>query len=55
MADRTFLEPSFLALSHDEKIFSRFDRMVSLRDGRIEATGYPPGGRRLSEQADSTS
>jgi ABC-type nitrate/sulfonate/bicarbonate transport system ATPase subunit len=26
-----------LVVTHDEKIFDRFDRMVSLRDGRIEA------------------
>jgi putative ABC transport system ATP-binding protein len=26
-----------LVVTHDEKIFSRFDRLVSLRDGRIEA------------------
>lgn len=26
-----------LVVTHDDKIFSRFDRLVSLRDGRIEA------------------
>ncbi len=26
-----------LVVTHDEKIFSRFDRLVSLRDGRVEA------------------
>jgi putative ABC transport system ATP-binding protein len=31
-------EASIITVTHDEKIFSRFDRMVSLRDGRIEAT-----------------
>jgi putative ABC transport system ATP-binding protein len=28
-----------LVVTHDEKIFDRFDRMVGLRDGRIEAVG----------------
>jgi putative ABC transport system ATP-binding protein len=28
---------AILVVTHDEKIFDRFDRMVSLRDGRIEA------------------
>jgi putative ABC transport system ATP-binding protein len=32
-------EAAVVTVTHDEKIFSRFDRMVSLRDGRIEATG----------------
>lgn len=30
-----------LVVTHDEKIFSRFDRLVSLRDGRIEAETRP--------------
>ncbi|MCB4823361.1 ABC transporter ATP-binding protein [Roseicella aerolata] len=30
-----------LVVTHDEKIFSRFDRLVSLRDGRIEAESRP--------------
>jgi putative ABC transport system ATP-binding protein len=30
-----------LVVTHDDKIFARFDRMVSLRDGRIEAAGLP--------------
>ena len=32
-------EAAVVTVTHDEKIFSRFDRKVSLRDGRIEATG----------------
>jgi putative ABC transport system ATP-binding protein len=28
---------SVLVVTHDDKIFARFDRLVSLRDGRIEA------------------
>ncbi|HWT07767.1 MAG TPA: ABC transporter ATP-binding protein, partial [Roseomonas sp.] len=28
---------AILVVTHDEKIFDRFDRMVALRDGRIEA------------------
>ncbi|WP_137128217.1 ABC transporter ATP-binding protein [Roseomonas sp. HF4] len=28
-----------LVVTHDEKIFDRFDRIVGLRDGRIEAVG----------------
>ncbi len=30
-------QAAVLVVTHDEKIFARFDRMVSLRDGRIEA------------------
>jgi len=30
-------QAAILVVTHDEKIFDRFDRMVSLRDGRIEA------------------
>jgi putative ABC transport system ATP-binding protein len=30
-----------LVVTHDEKIFDRFDRMISLRDGRIESTTRP--------------
>lgn len=30
-----------LVVTHDEKIFDRFDRLVSLRDGRIEASAPP--------------
>jgi putative ABC transport system ATP-binding protein len=30
-----------LVVTHDDKIFSRFDRLVSLRDGRIEAEERP--------------
>lgn len=29
-------EAAILVVTHDEKIYDRFDRMVSLRDGRIE-------------------
>ncbi len=29
-------EASIVTVTHDEKIFSRFDRLVSLRDGRID-------------------
>jgi putative ABC transport system ATP-binding protein len=29
-------QAAILVVTHDEKIFDRFDRMVSLRDGRIE-------------------
>ena len=28
---------AILVVTHDEKIFDRFDRMVNLRDGRIES------------------
>jgi putative ABC transport system ATP-binding protein len=28
-------------VTHDDKIFSRFDRLVSLRDGRIEGELRP--------------
>ena len=27
---------TLLVVTHDDKIFGRFDRLVSLRDGRIE-------------------
>jgi putative ABC transport system ATP-binding protein len=30
-----------LVVTHDDKIFARFDRLVSLRDGRIEAEARP--------------
>jgi putative ABC transport system ATP-binding protein len=30
-------EAAVLVVTHDEKIFDRFDRMVALRDGRIDA------------------
>ena len=30
-------QAAILVVTHDEKIFDRFDRLVSLRDGRIEA------------------
>ena len=32
-------QAAILVVTHDEKIFDRFDRMVALRDGRIEAAG----------------
>ena len=30
------LETAIVVVSHDEKVFSRFDRMLHLRDGRLE-------------------
>jgi putative ABC transport system ATP-binding protein len=30
-------QAAVLVVTHDEKIFDRFDRMVALRDGRIDA------------------
>lgn len=33
-----------LVVTHDDKIFGRFDRLVSLRDGRIEAETRPAAG-----------
>lgn len=35
---------SVLVVTHDEKIFGRFDRLVNLRDGRIEAETRPATG-----------
>jgi putative ABC transport system ATP-binding protein len=32
-------QAAILVVTHDEKIFDRFDRMVSLRDGRVEEVG----------------
>ncbi len=32
-------DAAIVVVTHDDKIFSRFDRMVSLRDGRIEQEG----------------
>lgn len=29
-------QAAVIVVTHDDKIFSRFDRLVSLRDGRIE-------------------
>ncbi len=38
-------QAAILVVTHDEKIFDRFDRLVSMRDGRIEAAGLsPPAG-----------
>ncbi len=34
-----------LVVTHDDKIFSRFDRLVSLRDGRIEGEMRPAEAR----------
>ncbi len=34
-------QAAILVVTHDEKIFDRFDRLVSLRDGRIEAEERP--------------
>ena len=35
---------AILAVTHDEKIYDRFDRRITLRDGRVvEATEKPPG------------
>lgn len=39
-------QAAILVVTHDEKIFDRFDRMVSLRDGRIE-NGTGAGAPRL--------
>jgi putative ABC transport system ATP-binding protein len=30
-------EAAIIAVTHDEKIFDRFDRIFNLRDGRLEA------------------
>jgi|GEM_PF-3472724 len=35
-------EAAILVVTHDGKIFGRFDRMAALRDGRIEAIGAAP-------------
>ena len=32
-------QAAILVVTHDEKIFDRFDRMVALRDGRVEDAG----------------
>lgn len=34
-------QAAVLVVTHDEKIFDRFDRMVNLRDGRIESETRP--------------
>jgi putative ABC transport system ATP-binding protein len=39
-------EAAIIAVTHDEKIFDRFDRMFLLRDGRLEDDGIPGGARR---------
>ena len=36
-------EAAIIAVTHDEKIFNRFDRMFGLRDGRLEADASIPG------------
>ena len=30
-------EASIIAVTHDEKIFDRFDRIFNLRDGRLDS------------------
>lgn len=40
-------QAAVLVVTHDEKIFDRFDRLVSLRDGRIEAAAPPRPGSAL--------
>ena len=32
-------DAAIIAVTHDEKIFDRFDRIFSLRDGRLDAVG----------------
>lgn len=34
-------EAAIIAVTHDEKIFDRFDRIFQLRDGRLEGEGLP--------------
>ena len=34
-------DAAIIAVTHDEKIFDRFDRIFSLRDGRLEASSQP--------------
>ena len=36
-------EAAIIAVTHDEKIFNRFDRMFGLRDGRLETDTDIPG------------
>ncbi len=36
-------EAAIIAVTHDEKIFDRFDRIFQLRDGRLDENGYAPG------------
>jgi len=38
-------EAAIITVTHDEKIFDRFDRIFNLRDGRLETAG-PDGDRR---------
>jgi putative ABC transport system ATP-binding protein len=33
---------AIIAVTHDEKIFDRFDRMFQLRDGRLDPGGFAP-------------
>ena len=35
-------EAAIIAVTHDEKIFDRFDRIFRLRDGRLEDDGDSP-------------
>lgn len=36
-------EAAIIAVTHDEKIFARFDRIFRLRDGRLENDMGPAG------------
>ncbi|MEZ5855703.1 MAG: ABC transporter ATP-binding protein [Hyphomicrobiaceae bacterium] len=38
-------EAVIIAVTHDEKIFDRFDRIFSLRDGKLESEERPTGRR----------
>lgn len=45
-------EAAILAVTHDEKIFDRFDHIFHLRDGRLETeTAVPAAGKRKKAQA----
>ena len=43
-------DAAILVVTHDEKIFDRFDRLVNLRDGRIEGETRPamPAGQEVA-------
>jgi putative ABC transport system ATP-binding protein len=38
-------EAAIIAVTHDEKIFDRFDRIFMLRDGQLEGDGRPAAAR----------
>lgn len=46
-------EAAIIVVTHDESIFSRFDRIFHLRDGRLVSVDDPRSPQRLFGPADA--